>query len=486
MADICLINPPLDKKTTSKFPMSGVPLGIASLASYLIKKGIEVKVIDAPIMGWDFEETARRVVDFGVKIVGVSCLTENRYSALKTLEEIKKRNPEIVNIIGGLHATFLDKLILENYKFVDFVVRCEGEETLYELVKRVKNRKDIDDVLGISYRKNNEVVVNPDRPFIQDIENLPFPAYELFPMKKYPLPPDVDEKKVNQTSLITTSRGCPMGCKFCETTHAWGRKVRSTSAKRLFEEVKYLYDNFGIDYIRFADDLFTLRKDKVIDFCKLMIKSKLPINFRIQARVDSVDEEMLEVLKKAGCDLIEYGVESGSDKILKINGKNIDVEKIKKAVELTRKAGIDVKYFLIVGLLEEKSEETWETFELIKETKPDWIGINALTIYPGTEVYNIAKKQGLISDKIWLNYINPKTGNAPLYTKNYSDKEMIFLAQLGHVWSCRNSRYRDDHYKVEKIFAFFLTESFASLLVRNKLMRKVCANIAWMFSPLLP
>jgi len=485
MIKICLINPPLDKKTTSKFPMSGVPLGLACLAAYLRERKIEVKVIDAPIEGFNLDETADRAISSRAEIVGVSCLTENRYSAIKTLEEVKRRNPRIITIIGGLHATFSDKLILENYKFVDIVVRGEGEETLYELVKAIDKKKTLDKILGISFRKNGGIIINPPRPFIENIENLPIPAYDLFPMEKYPLPPDV-KIRVNQTSLVTTSRGCPMGCKFCETTHAWGRKVRSASAEKLFEEVKYLYDNFKVDYIRFADDLFTLKKDKVIEFCNLLIKSKLPIKFRIQARVDSVDEEMLKALKKAGCDLIEYGAESGSDKVLKAVGKNITVEKIKKAVELTRKSGIEIKYFLIVGLLEETPKETWETFKLVEETKPDWVGVNALTIYPGTEVYNIAKSQGLINDNLWLHYINPKTGNAPLYTKNYSDKEMVFLSQLMHVWACRNSVHRNEYYKIEKLLALILTKSLAKLLVKNKLMRKAAANTAWILSPLLP
>ncbi|MBI2630424.1 B12-binding domain-containing radical SAM protein [Candidatus Pacearchaeota archaeon] len=484
MIQVCLINPPLDKKTTSKFPMSGVPLGIAYLAAYLREKKIEVKAIDAPILGIDYRKTAELAVESGAKIIGISCLTENRYAALKTLEEIKRINSEIVTIIGGLHATFTDRLLLDNYSFIDIVVRGEGEETLYELVKNINNKKPIDKILGITFRKDGKIMSNPCRQFISNIERLPFPAYDLFPMDSYPLPPDVKDAK--QTSLITTSRGCPMGCKFCETSMAWGRKVRSTSAERLYKEVEYLNKKFGIDYIRFADDLFTLKKEKVIKFCQLVIKNKLMIKFRIQARVDTVDEEMLDMLKKAGCDLIEYGAESGSDRILKIMGKNITTEKIKKAVELTRKAGIGLKYFLIVGSLEEKEEETWETFRLIKETKPDWIGINALTIYPGTEVYNVAKQKGLINDRLWIDYINPKTGNAPLYTEYYSKKEMIFLAQLGHVWSCKNSPKREEYPKFEKFIARFLSESLAKLLVKNKLVRKTAANAAWVLSPFLP
>ncbi len=481
MAEICLINPPLDKKTTSKFPMSGIPLGIASLAAYLRERKINVSVIDAPIMNLDYKKTAEQAVNTRAKFIGISCLTENRYSALKTLKEIKKLNPKATTIIGGLHATFSDKLLLKNYAYIDIVVRGEGEETLYEIIKK----KPLEKIFGISFRKNNKIISNISRPFIQDIEKLPFPAYDLFPISKYPLPPDI-KANVSQTAQVTTSRGCPMGCKFCETTHAWGRKVRSTSAKRLFEQIKYLYDKFGIDYIRFADDLFTLNKQKVIDFCRLVIENKLPIRFRIQARVDCIDKEVLTALKKAGCDLIEYGVESGSDKVLKAVGKNITIKSVKEAAELTRNAGIELKYFLIIGSLEEGPEETWETFKLIKETKPDWIGINALTIYPGTELFNIAKQQGLINDDLWLHYINPKTGNAPLYTKNYSDREMVFLTQLGHVWACKNSLKRKQYRFYERALAFILTESLAKLLVKNKIIRKITANMAWLFQPLLP
>lgn len=482
---VCLINPPLDKKTTSKFPMSGVPLGIASLAGYLRMKKIKVYVIDAVISKYDSKKTAILAIKTGAKIIGISCLTENRYSALNTLKEIKKLNSKIITLIGGLHATFSDKLILENYPFVDIVVRGEGEETLYEIVKNIENKKTIEGINGISFRKNNEIKVNPSREFLKEIESLPIPAYDLFPMKDYELPPDV-RKDIKQTSLVTTSRGCPMGCKFCETTHAWGRNIRSTSAEKLFEIVKKLYKEFGIDYIRFADDLFTMKRDKVIRFCELLIKSKLPIKFRIQARVDTVDLEELKILKKAGCDFIEYGAESGSNKVLKEVGKNITTEKIKEAVRITREAGIEIKYFLIIGSLEEGPNETWETFELIKETRPDWIGINALTIYPGTAVYNIAKKEGLIDDNLWLHYVNPKTGNAPLYTKNYSAKEMIFLCQLGHVWACRNSPKREEYPKFEKILASILNENMAKILVKNKFARKTSSMLAFLAQPFLP
>jgi len=482
---ICLINPPLDKKTTSKFPMSGVPLGIASLAAYLRSENIAIAVIDAVIKRYNVLQTARVAVKSGAIIVGISCLTENRYAALKTLKAIKKSEPRVTTIIGGLHATFSDKLIIDNYPFVDIVVRGEGEETLLELVKKLKAQKSIENVLGITHRKNGKVIVNRSRPFLKEIENLPYPAYDLFPMRDYELPPDV-KLKVNQTSLITTSRGCPMGCKFCATTHAWGKNIRSTSAIKLFEIVKHLYKNYGVDYIRFADDLFTMKRSKVIEFCNLLIKSQLPIKFRIQARVDTVDLEELKIIKKAGCDLVEYGAESGSNKVLKEVGKHITTEKISYAVKITREAGIDVKYFLIMGSLKEGPKETWETFELIKKTRPDWIGINALTIYPGTVVHDIAKKEGLISDDLWINYVNPTIGNAPLYTKKYNAKEMIFMTQLGHVWACKHSPKRREYPILERFIASILSEVIASQLVKNKLLRKTVANFAWLVSPLFP
>lgn len=483
--DVLLINPPLDKETTSKFPMSGVPLGIAALAAYLHERKVAVSVIDAPIEGYNHERVSEEAARIKPRVVGISCLTENRYSVIKTLREIRKRLPNAILVIGGLHPTFTDEIMLKKYSCIDIIVRGEGEETLYEIVEKTKNRKSLDDIKGITFRKNSSIVRNESRTVIKDLNKLPIPAYALFPMKKYPLPPDL-RSKVKQTSLLTTSRGCPMGCKFCETTVAWGRAIRAISTKKLFKEVRYLYSKFGIDYIRFADDLFTLNKKRVIDFCKLVIKSRLPIKFRIQARVDTIDEEMLNYLKKAGCDLIEYGAESGSEIVLKSVGKKIDTEQIKKATEMTKKAGIEAKFFIIVGCLDETPKETWKTFELIKDAKPDWIGINPLTIYPGTEVYEIAKHQKLVDDEVWTSYINRKTGNAPLYTKYYSDREMIFLSQLGYIWCCRHSRFRKEYRKSAQIFATILIEPIARLLVLNKIARKVSAFAASFLWPILP
>jgi len=485
MIDIVLINPPLDKKTTSKFPMSGVPLGIAHLTAYIQKKGMKVVAIDAPIEGFNHESLAKEIGKISPLIVGVSCLTENRYSALKTLEIIKKNYPRIITILGGLHPTFTDKLILQNYDFVDFIVRNEGEETLYELMKAIKSKKSTDKILGISFKRNGEIMQNAQRPFIKDINKLPSPAYGSFPIKKYPLPPDVEEG-IKQTILFTTSRGCPMGCKFCETTIAWGRTLRGMTAKRIFEEIRYLNKKYGVDYIRFADDLFTLDRQKVIDFCKLIIKNKIRIKFRIQARVDTVSAEMLSYLKKAGCDLIEYGAESGSEKVLKAIGKNITVKKIKEATELTKKAGIEAKFFLIVGALEEDARETWKTFQLIKDAKPDYIGINPLTIYPGTFVYDEAIKKKIIKPDIWLHYINKKTGNSPLYTEFYNGAEMLFLSELGHVWACKNSRFRNKYSLLERILAIILTEQLLKFLIFVKPFRKIAAQFARLINPFLP
>lgn len=483
--DICLINPPLDKQTTSKFPMSGAPVGIACLAAFLRENGIEVSAIDAPIMGYDHVRTAKEVEQIDPLIVGVSCLTENRYSAIKTLKEIRERLPDKILVLGGIHPSFTDKLMLENYTFIDFIIRGEGEYTLLDLVKKVKGKKNTNKIDGISFIKNGEFIKNPNRDFIKDLDRLPFPAYDLFPMEKYPNPPDLKGDDI-RSCPVSTSRGCPMGCTFCATTEYWGKKVRIMSAERIFTEVKWLNENFGINYIRFVDDTFTIKKKRVIDFCKLVLNEKLDIKFRLQARIDTVDNEVLDWLRRAGCDLIEYGAESGSERVLELMNKRIKPDQIKLATQKTQNAGIEVKYFLIVGSPGEKEEDTFKTFKMIKENRPDWIGINPMTIYPGTYIYELAKQKKIVDENVWLNYVNPKIGNAPLFTEYYDKKEMIFLSQLGKVWSMKYSPHSREHRLIEQIVGKPLNESLLRTILFNKLLRKTLSQTASLFWPIMP
>jgi anaerobic magnesium-protoporphyrin IX monomethyl ester cyclase len=483
--DICLINPPLDKQTTSKFPMSGVPVGIAQLAGFLREKNVEVSVIDSVIMGYDHERTAKEVERLSPKIVGISCLTENRYAALKTLGEVKKRIPEAILIMGGIHATFTDELMVRNYPFIDMVVRGEGELTLMELIERAKKGRKLHDIKGTSLMKDGKFLRNPDRACITDLDRLPFPAYDMFPMKKYSNPPDLIGDNIRSIP-VTSSRGCPMGCKFCATTKYWGRGIRHMSLKKLIEEIEWLSSEYGVNYIRFVDDLFTLDRRRVIKFCDMMLERKIDIGYRIQSRVDTVNDEMLNKLRRIGCDIIEYGAESGSNKILSTMGKNITVDKIKEARKKTKKAGIACKYFLMVGNLGEREEDTYATFRLIKEDKPDWVAVNPLTIYPGTYVYDEAIRKGIVDEDIWLNYVNPKTGNAPMFTEYYNYREMVFLSQLARVWCARNSPHFSEHRGIEKTIATMMNEKLLKRLIFNRKMRKAAAFGGSLLWPLLP
>lgn len=485
--DITLINPPLDKKTTSKFVMSGPPVGTACLAAYLRQRSIKVSLIDAVVEGLDYKKTVNYLEKIKPLIIGVSCLTENRYSSVKLLKETKERLPGALTVLGGIHPSFTDEIMLRNYPFIDLICRGEGEETLLEFVQKVKRGEKWSNILGISYfnRQEDRFIRNSARPLIRDLDSLPFPAYDLLPIEKYAEPPDLQIPGV-KSCVMTTSRGCPMNCKFCATTKYWGVALRASSVKYLFDQIQWLNKEFNINYIRFVDDLFTLNRQRVIDFCQLVIQSGLEIKFRIQSRVDTINEEMLQNLKRAGCDFIEYGAESGSNRVLEIVGKKLKVEKIKRAVDLTRKYGIKFKFFLIVGLVGEREEDTIKTFELIQETSPDWIGINPLAIYPGTEVEKIAKEKRIINDEIWLTYLNPKVGNAPLFTDYYNDKEMVFLSQLGKVWSTKCSPVKSEHRLIEKLIGFPLSLGFIKWVIRHKSIRKFLANISALLTSFLP
>jgi len=483
--DICLINPPLDKQTTSKFPMSGVPVGIAQLAGFLRDNGVEVSAIDAVIERYTPERTARAVEKLGPMIVGITCLTENRYSAVKTARAIKERLPDVFIVFGGLHPSVTDKLMLRNYPSIDMIIRGEGEYALLELIQAVKNKKSPYSVQGSSFMRNNEFYSLPCKKFIKDLDKLPFPAYDLFPMDRYENPPDLEGDGIKSTP-ISASRGCPMGCLFCATTKYWGRTVRTMSNKKLIEEIKWLNSEYGINYIRFVDDLFTMKRERVMDFCRLMLKEKLDIGYRLQSRIDTVNKEMLALLKKIGTDTIEYGVESGSDRILKMMGKGITTSQISDAIRKTKDAGIIAKYFLIVGNLGEREPDTWATFKLIKESRPDWVAVNPLTIYPGTEIYEIAKAKGLVSEDVWLNYVNPKTGNAPLFAEYYRPKEMIFISHLARLWCAKHSRFGPEHRTLERLGGAMLNERTLKKLIYSRAFRRSATSASSLLWPFLP
>ena len=402
-------------------------LGLAYLAGVLDKEGHEVKIFNGETFFKNINNKGEKVVideetylknyspnhevykeimsavkDFGPEIVGISFMTANSNSGYYLAKMIKNYNSAIPLIAGGTHPTLLPEEPLRKAPF-DFVVRGEGEETITDLINAVKDKKDIGSVLGISYLKDDKIVHNPNRPFIQNLDKLPFPAFHL--MKDA-------QKNTYACTGITTARGCPFKCNYCASNLMWTRNVRFRSPANVVEEIKDRHNRLGVKNYSFNDDTFTLRSAFVEEICKRILELPFKITWHCDTRGDTLNIGVLKLMKKAGCNHVYLGLESGSPKIQKMIKKNIDNAKIKTAVKMARKAGIETTVYFMAGFPEETAEDLMQSITAMEDIKPDHAIWSILTPYPGTEIWDMARKQGLVSlDTDWARFFHHSSRN---------------------------------------------------------------------------
>ena len=381
----------------SNFP----PLGLASIAGYVRSKGHSVKIIDCNIdcpSVEAFEEYMRDVIlrEYSeIKYIGITTMTCTIKKAYELARICKKYFPNTVTLFGGVHATFMTNEVMKN-EYVDIVTREEGEITTEEIVSG-KNLEDID---GIVYKKEGQVITNKSRDRVLKLDELPMPAYDLLPILKYK-PAKGSYKRLPAMSMMT-SRGCPGRCTFCNKT--LGSIMVFKSAEKIFEEIKYLIDNYGIKQILFYDDTFTVHKKNVIKLCELLLENKVDISWTCFARVDYIDYDMLEIMKKAGCQQIMYGVEKVDESVLRNINKKINKEQIIKAVKDTKRVGIECRLAFMVGNPGDNVEIIKKNIKFAKELDPDLLIVNITTPFPGTDMFKWADEKGLILTYDWDDY----------------------------------------------------------------------------------
>jgi anaerobic magnesium-protoporphyrin IX monomethyl ester cyclase len=371
------------------------PLGLAYLGAYLEKKGIAVKILDMQVEDGFFEETAKKT-GFMPDFVGITATTTIINDALEIAETSRRIFPGAKIILGGVHPTFTPDEILEN-KNVDYVVRGEGEETLYKLVSGKKESG----ITGLSYRQDGVITHNPDSGLIKDLDTLPMPAYHLLRVERY-LPSLGSYKRLPAISMIT-SRGCPGKCTYCFGSYLGGR-IRTHSARYMADEVKMLVKNYGIKEIAFYDDTFTAIKKNVHEFCRIINEEKIDITWVAFARVDFIDGETLSLMKKAGCHQILFGIESGNAEVLKNIGKVPSLEKAGQAVLMTKKAGIECRTSFMLGNPGETEETLKQTIDYSIKLDADLAMYNVTTPFPGTKMYRWAKENGYLKTEDWSKY----------------------------------------------------------------------------------
>lgn len=397
---VALVNPPLpvDIGHHPQFP----PLGLAYMAAVLDQDGFEVKIIDCPVNQYDHEKLKAELSAFQPGLVGIGSMTPTIESAVKCAQVAKEVCPDATVVMGGPHATFADREVLTNENAVDLIVRGEGEETLLELARQSTTGTKLSDIKGITFRKNQEIIQNPMRPFIQDLDALPLPAYKFLPIEKY----FVSKRKLLP---IITSRGCPYACSFCVASQMFGQKFRARSPKNVLEELEWLQNEFGAEGVAFQDDTFTFDRKRAIEICDGIIERKIGLHWGCGTRADVVTKEVLDKMAQAHCDETMFGVESGCPTMRAVLKKGVTNQQIENAIQWAKEAGMFVTVSVILGYPGETKESLQETLDFAAKIKPDDVWLCHATPYPGTHLREIIEEKGWPMSQDWKTYntMNP-------------------------------------------------------------------------------
>ena len=440
---IALVNPPL-LPGVARHP-TGVPIGLAYLAAVAEKSGHLVKVVDCLPSDMDYNEMKREVASFEPDIIGITSMTVTFPSALQAAHVLRESCPAALTVLGGPHATFMDVNTLSETADVDVVVRREGEETFLELADCVAEEKKFDEVAGITFRKKGKIVQTPDRPFIQNLDELPYPAYHLLPIEEYRPGKSIFGKKILP---IITSRGCPFQCSFCVTSRMVGKKFRARSPKSVVDELEWLKNEHGADAFCFYDDALTLDRKRILEICEKIKKRKIKVPWDCQSRTDNVSREIFVKMADSGCQLVSFGVESGSMKLLKAMGKGTTVEQNENAIRWAKEAGLLVATSLVIGYPGETVETLQETLDFIDRVRPDVVYLCTAAPYPGTELFDLVKELGWKMSEDWSRYDtvdfafeNPSLPNEYVrkIRKEFYDKFYSPLYMLRHFY--KNNLY---------------------------------------------
>lgn len=410
---VILVNPPggLSDETAGMSP----PLGLAYIASLLETQGVEVKIVDMKILGLKPIEIAKYLKGESEVLVGISTtMTACFPEAIEISKVVKQVDKNIPVILGGNHATFTHREILQHYNSVDIVVLFEGEQTMLDLMKAVEGKSDLKYVKGIAYRDRAEnIIVTSPRGRIEKLDELPIPARHLLPIESYN----------KRAATIVTSRGCPYSCIFCSTSAFHGHRLRFHSPKRIANEIEYLVSEYKSDRIIFADDILTYNRKHIVKTCEEIVRRNLKITWGCNTRADYIDRSLLNTVYRAGCTRIFFGIESGSQAILDRCKKHLDLRKARKAIELTKSTGIKATTSFILGLPGEDWSTIEATLNFILEADTSQINVNILVPYPGTRICEDPNQYGIrILSKDWHYY----THTIPIIeTEHLSQKDLI-------------------------------------------------------------
>jgi anaerobic magnesium-protoporphyrin IX monomethyl ester cyclase len=397
------------------YPLSEIPsppLGITYVAAAFVAAGADVKIFDYIVSGYSKEKLTRQLAAFQPDAVGSSSVTMNFYEAQKILYDVKSINPETITMMGGPHVSFCARQTLQQYPEIDLIFLGEAEETIREITPVLKDISKWQMICGISYRRNNDIIDNGKRKFIVDVDDIPLPARHLLPVSRY--------KALGFPVSIITGRGCPNACIFCVGRKMVGSRIRRRQPRNVLDEIEQII-KLGFERINIADDLFASDKNRVKEICAGIKERKLKFAWSAFARVDTVDQEMLEMMVQAGCDSVSFGVETGNPVILKTIKKGINLEQVKSAVQMCKNVGMVAHASFMVGLPGETEDTLAQTDEFAKSLGILY-GYHFLAPFPGTTIREKVQKYDLqIMTDDWTKY---DANDAIVRTEALSQEEM--------------------------------------------------------------
>ncbi len=414
---------------------SWAPLTLAIMAAILRDAGFAVDLKDCSNDGISFEGLEKILRDFRPELVVTNTSTPSVVGDLKVASLAKKVNKDVKTIFFGIHVTALPGETFKENPDVEFLACGEPEYTVRDFALALRGNLPLGGVKGLVYKAEGAVIRNEKRPLIKNLDELPDPAWDLVNIEKYRLP--ITQKPF---LLVLTGRGCPYSCVFCAAGAFYGKRARLRSPEKVVSEMKRVKEKYGVnDFLFWSENAISERK-QICEISKGLAKEVPGVKWVCNGRVDMVDEELLKMMKSAGCWMIGYGIEAGTDRVLGLMRKNTNIKDMERAVALTKKAGIEVTGHVIVGFPGETREDILETSKLVKKLDFDYVQVYCSVPFPGSALYGKAKSEGFI-----------KTNDWSMFEQNFSVMDTPRLS-AGEVMKERERMIKEFYLDPRKIF----------------------------------